>query len=282
MKWTLMLLMLIPTMTYGQVNFRTEDDIEKLLKGFESQASLNSYLWNNGFLDKRFHKSRELDSTIFELDGFEIDFFRKNLFGTIQSELILQLRDGKNWTVAVFYEQDGVLLKVPGCLGPDLFWYRHLGRTYLNCMQELSFFIFDFIAIASPNQFNLISKTSEECGSGEYVEQVIWNISEDTICTTMSWITNGWSRYYAGEFYTYSIESNFQIIDSDSYPRRVRLTTKVTEEFWANYENDSTGTLTSRSTVTTYHFKSSGSLDYAIVNEEDESNTTLYRRLKEE
>lgn len=270
------------------MSYASENDLQKTLRGFESPNLLNQYLWAHGFLDETFHQASKSDSVQFQLNSLEIDFFKKNLFGTPKDELIVQLRDGKSWTVVVFYEQNGRLWKVPHCLGPQPTANYSLGGTLLNCANAFDMFIFDFVQIRSQEQFNIITKTSEECGKGTYSKRAIWNITKDTIESALTWLENGLSYYDAHEFRVYTTKTDIQITHQADYPQEVILTTTTRhEQLWDIQYNDqheiidSTGHVSTETTVTTYRFKASEKLEISSTSEKVVRNQRAIGRKEE-
>lgn len=290
MKLVWLLIYSLPLQLLGQVTYQSSQEIENSLKGFSSNLELNRYLWNNGYLHREFHPCSEQDSVVFEVGNFEVDIFRKNLLGSPTEEAIVQIRSSRHWSVVVFSRVAKLWVKIPGCLAPSSDrWTYKLGDTYVNCKgTNFSKFTFQFVSILSAKHFHIISRNTEDCAKAELTVKILWNITEDSISRELSWLEQGFCRNshnYGVDQIIHTVKTEFEIEQTDTYPRSLQIhTVSEKEELWNVKRNsngeviDSTGRLVIKHTSITYYPDPKAPLFFVKTKEENRSNVRYIGR----
>src|SRR6478609_8817812 len=145
-------LSLFGTNAYAQ--FSSENDLVTKIKACSDDVSLNMFLMRYDLIPmdsvNRFHKSE-----------IKIDVFKKNLFGSAESEIVIQLRQPYNYAVSVYYYEGRVFKKVPG----NLHCYFN-GAGYVD-----QTFTFSFEPVFKANEYTIITKTLYSPGINRIINE---------------------------------------------------------------------------------------------------------------
>lgn len=197
---------------FGQ--FTNENALKDSIISFTNDTTLNNFLFKHD-LTNLDDITANLDSIIFRVNDISVDIFYKNLFGSDDNEIIMQIRTADYaYFVNIFYREKDSLFKVPSQI------LHYLGRDYGYTNLGMTFYFENIInsklySIITHRNYSYNRYTGNKCD--------IWSINKNSITSIETFDIESFT--YSGLMtYEYSTKTSYRFkLINNSYPKKLFL-----------------------------------------------------------